>query len=283
MCNPIYHLSTFPMQCTVHWRRRWHPTPVLLLENPMDREPGGLQPMGSRSVGHNRATSLSFSLSCIGEGNGNPLQCSCLENPRDGGPWWAAVYGVAQRWTQLKRLSSSSSGGETNFPHPSFSFVYVKRKGRESFCLVCPYNKHVYSHLHVHIEKGMTEDEMAGRHLWLNGRESEWTPGVGDGQGALACCNSWGRKESDMTEWLSWTESVESGVAQRNAFWIRLTQREGWGLIAEGNPGVRETLLNTPGAVEGKVISYLETLTSVTPNIANVYLVKLCMPLGDYQ
>ena len=50
-----------------------------------------------------------FSLSCIGEGNGNPLQCSCLENPRDGGAWWAAVYGVTQSWTQLKQLSSSSS------------------------------------------------------------------------------------------------------------------------------------------------------------------------------
>ena len=50
-----------------------------------------------------------FSLSCIGEGNGNPLQCSCLENPRDGGAWWAAVYGVTQSQTRLKRLSSSSS------------------------------------------------------------------------------------------------------------------------------------------------------------------------------
>ena len=50
-----------------------------------------------------------FSLSCIGEGNGNPLQCSCLENPRDGGAWWAAGYGVAQSRTQLKRLSSRSS------------------------------------------------------------------------------------------------------------------------------------------------------------------------------
>ena len=49
-----------------------------------------------------------FSLSCIGEGNGNPLQCSCLENPRDRGAWWAAVYGVAQSWTRLMRLSSSS-------------------------------------------------------------------------------------------------------------------------------------------------------------------------------
>ena len=51
-----------------------------------------------------------FSLSCIGEGNGKPLQCSCLENPRDGGAWWAAVSGVAQSRTQLKRLSSSSKG-----------------------------------------------------------------------------------------------------------------------------------------------------------------------------
>ena len=55
-------------------------------------------------------------------------------------------------------------------------------------------------------EKGMTEDEMAGWHHWLDGRESEWTPGVGDGQGGLAFCDSWGGKESDMTEWLNWTE-----------------------------------------------------------------------------
>ena len=52
-----------------------------------------------------------FSLSCIGEGNGNPLQCSCLENPRDGGAWRAAVYGVTESRTRLKRLSSSSRNG----------------------------------------------------------------------------------------------------------------------------------------------------------------------------
>ena len=57
-------------------------------------------------------------------------------------------------------------------------------------------------------EKGTTEDEMAGWHQWLNGRESEWTPGVGDGQGGLSCCNLWDRKESDMTEWLNWTECI---------------------------------------------------------------------------
>ena len=72
---------------------------------PRMEEPGRLQSMGSLRVGHDWATSLS----CIGEGNGNPLQCSCLENPRDGGAWWAAVYGVSQSRTQLQRLSSSSS------------------------------------------------------------------------------------------------------------------------------------------------------------------------------
>ena len=57
-------------------------------------------------------------------------------------------------------------------------------------------------------EKGMTEDEMAGWHHWLNGRESGWTPGVGDGQGGLACCDSWGRKELDTTEWLIWSDLI---------------------------------------------------------------------------
>ena len=62
---------------------------------PWTEEPGGLQSMGSLRVGDDSV----ISLSCIGEGNGNPLQCSCLENSRDGGAWWAAVYGVAQSWT----------------------------------------------------------------------------------------------------------------------------------------------------------------------------------------
>ena len=55
-------------------------------------------------------------------------------------------------------------------------------------------------------EKGTIEDEMAGWHLWLNGHEFRWTPGVGDGQGGLACCNSWGHKQLEETEWLNWTE-----------------------------------------------------------------------------
>ena len=63
-------------------------------------------------------------------------------------------------------------------------------------------------------EKGTTEDEMAGWHHWLDGREAQWTPGVGDGQGGLACCDSWGRKESDTTEWLIWSDLILPGESQ---------------------------------------------------------------------
>ena len=85
-------------------------TPVLL----PGKSHGRRSLVGCRSWGHEESDMTEqlhfhFSLSCIGEGNGNPLQCSCLENPRDGGVWWAAVYGVAQSRTRLKRLSSSSS------------------------------------------------------------------------------------------------------------------------------------------------------------------------------
>ena len=78
-----------------------------------------------------------FSLSCIGEGNGNPLQCSCLENPRDGGAWWAAVYGVAQSRTRLKRLSSSSSSSTllSGLPWLGGSFIWWLRWYR--ICLQC--------------------------------------------------------------------------------------------------------------------------------------------------
>ena len=84
-------------------------TSTLAWKIPWMEEPGRLQSMGSLRVGHDWVPSLS----CIGEGNGDPLQCSCLENPRDGGAWWAAIYGVAQGRTQLKRLSSSSSSSCT--------------------------------------------------------------------------------------------------------------------------------------------------------------------------
>ena len=117
---------------------------------PWMEEPGGLQSMGLLRV-TTEWLHFHLSLSCIGEGNGNPLQCSCLENPRDGGARWAAVYGVAQSRTRLKRLSSSSSSigfaiHQKNLPqvymcsqswtplpppspyHPSGSFQYTSPK-----------------------------------------------------------------------------------------------------------------------------------------------------------
>ena len=75
---------------------------------PWTEEPGRLQSMGSLESDTTEQLHFHFSLSCIGKGNGNPLQCFCLENPRDGGAWWAAYYRVAQSRTRLKRLSSSS-------------------------------------------------------------------------------------------------------------------------------------------------------------------------------
>ena len=92
------------------WRRQWHPTPVLLPGKSHEwRSLVGYSPWGREESDTTGRLHCHFSFSCIGEGNGNPLQCSCLENPRDRGAWWAAVYGVAQSWTRLKRLSSSSS------------------------------------------------------------------------------------------------------------------------------------------------------------------------------
>ena len=91
-------------------RRQWQPTPVLLPGKSHGwRSLVGHSPWGHKESDTTEWLLFHFSVSCIGEGNGNPLQCSCLENPRDGGAWWAAIYRVAQSWTQLKRRSSSSS------------------------------------------------------------------------------------------------------------------------------------------------------------------------------
>ena len=89
---------------------QWHPTPVLL----PGKSHGWRSLVGCSSWGHEELDTTErlyfhFSLSCIGEGNDNPLQCSCLENTRDRGAWWVAVYGVAQSQTQLKQLSNSIS------------------------------------------------------------------------------------------------------------------------------------------------------------------------------
>ena len=91
-------------------RRHWRTTPVLSAGNSHGRRSlVGCSPWGHEKSDMTERLHFHFSLSCIGGGNGNPLQCSCLENLRDGGAWWVAVYGVSQSRTRLKQLSSSSS------------------------------------------------------------------------------------------------------------------------------------------------------------------------------
>ena len=101
-----------PHSSTLAWKIPWM------------EKPGRLQSMGSQRVRHDWATSLW----CVGEGNGNPLQCSCLENPRDAGAWWAAVYGVAQSRTRLKWLSSSSEWLMERWMTGSSLNVFLKGK-----------------------------------------------------------------------------------------------------------------------------------------------------------
>ena len=104
---------------------KWHPTPVLLPgKSHGQRSLVGCSPWGREESDMTERLHFHFSLSCTGEGTCTPLQCSCLENPRNGGAWWAAVYGVAQSRTRLKRLSSSRSS--RGFPGGS--------DGKESAC-----------------------------------------------------------------------------------------------------------------------------------------------------
>jgi len=106
-CRRLSEKAMAPHSSTLAWKIPWM------------EEPGRLQSMGSLESDMTERLHFHFSLSCIGEGNGNPLQCSCLENPRDREAWWAAIYGVAQSQTRLKRLSSSSSSSS------SFSILEV--------------------------------------------------------------------------------------------------------------------------------------------------------------
>ena len=107
---------------------------------PWTEEPGRLQSMGSLRVGMTERLHFHFSLSCTGDGNGNPLQCSCLENPGDGGAWWAPIYGVTQSRTLLKWLSSSSRIHWTEVHVKNKHFLELrekwKRKQKSVFCIV---------------------------------------------------------------------------------------------------------------------------------------------------
>ena len=123
VCNPPYcrgkstiaYVSVvFEQACTMMGRRRWQPSPVLLPGKSHGRRSlVGCGPWGHEQSDTTEQLHFYLSLSCIREGNGTPLQCSCLENPREEGVWWAAAFGVAQSRTRLKRLSNISSSSTT--------------------------------------------------------------------------------------------------------------------------------------------------------------------------
>ena len=106
-----FHIQIwFSSMQSLKGRKQWHLTPVLLPGKSHGRRSlVGCSPWGLKESDMTEHLNFHFSLSRIGEGNGNPLQCSCLENPRDGGAWWAAIYVVVHSRTRLKRLSSSRS------------------------------------------------------------------------------------------------------------------------------------------------------------------------------
>ena len=124
------------------WRRKWQPTPVFLpRESHGQRSLVGCCPyIGA----HSRTWLKSLSMHAwIGEGNGNPLQCSCLENPRDRGAWWAAIHGVTQSRTWLKRLSSSSSSSESFNVFKKSLTLWKKKKSPLK-------NRKFYSNFQIH-------------------------------------------------------------------------------------------------------------------------------------
>jgi len=139
--------------------------------------------MGSLRVRHDWVASLSR----IRKVNGNPLQRSCLENPRDGGAWWAAVYGVAQSWTWLKRLSSSSSRSAGSYGSSIFTFLW---------------NLHTFSIVAVSIYIPTSSTGWVRKIVWSRKWQSTqvFLPGKFHGQRSLAGYNPWGCKQSDMTE-----------------------------------------------------------------------------------
>ena len=104
---------------------------------PWVEEPGRLQSIGSLQSDMTERLHFHFSLSCIGEGNGNPLQCSCLENPRDGEAWWAAIYRIAQSQTRQKRLSSSSSSSSSMYGCESWTIKKAECQRIDAFELWC--------------------------------------------------------------------------------------------------------------------------------------------------
>ena len=170
-------------------RRQWHPTPVLL----PGKSHGWRSLVGGSPWGHEESDTTErrhfhFSLSCIGEGNGNPLQCSCLKNPRDGRAWWAAIYGVAQNRTQLKRLSSSSSSkhllGEGNGTPLQYSRLENPMDRRARWAAV-----HGVTQSQTWLKRLSTHACMHWRRKWQP--TPVFLPGESQGWRSLVGCHLW--------------------------------------------------------------------------------------------
>ena len=148
--------ATFKDSLAVSHKSKWYPTPVLLPGKSHGRRSlVGCSPWGRQESDTTERLHFHFSFLCIGEGNGNPLQCSCLENPRDGGAWWAAVYGVAQSWTRLKRLSIAQHSTNLNIILSMCSNYYTSRylpKNVESFCPNKNKNTDIYNKLIINVK-----------------------------------------------------------------------------------------------------------------------------------
>ena len=153
--------------------RQWHPTPVLLPGKSHGwRSLVGCSPWGRKESDTTERLHFHFSLSCIGEGNGNPLQCSCLENPRVGGAWWAAVYGVAQSRTRLKRLSSSSSRWRWALPRsPPSEWTVIHRQTLKA--------KHTRGQSHsgycLQVSNALWREMSAGRRGGISSSPADYT------------------------------------------------------------------------------------------------------------
>ena len=165
--------------------RQWRPTPVLLPgKSHRWRSLVAFSPWGREESDTAEWLHLHFSLSCIGEGNGNPLQCSRLENLRDGGAWWAAVYGVTQSRTRLKWLSSSSS---IHWKDWWWSW------SSNTLATWCKRANSLEKTLMLGKIEGRRKRGRQRRDGWM-ASSTQWTwveqtPGESEGQGSLVCCN----------------------------------------------------------------------------------------------
>ena len=159
----------------------------------------GFSPWDCWESGKTERLPFHFSLSCIGEGNGNPLQYSCLENPRDGGAWWAAVYGVTQSRTRLKRISSSSSSRAQIWRrqwHPTPVLLPGGSHGPEE-----PGRRQSMGLLRVGHDGATSRSLFTFMHWRRKWQPTPvFLPGESQGWGSLVGCHLWGRTESDTTE-----------------------------------------------------------------------------------